>query len=142
MERTDNVATAGGWRLTPDGLEHLGTGYFIEREVIDARRPDGMWEWPLQLAEKAWCHPAPFAEAFRAALARFAVAVDETLDLSLAMAFPSQVPAVPGGFRSLAEVVSTPTTRAGVRRAVGRGRATPRADVPALHGRRLAEMGA
>lgn len=147
MERNDNVATPEDWCLTADGLEHAATGYFIEREVIGARRADGLWEWPLQLAEKAWCRPAPFAAAFRAALDRFAIAPDEALDLSLAMAFPSPAVTLPGGFRPLAEVVSTPATRAGLRRAVGKGRAVGRPGVPVTvgsvrPGRRLAEIGA
>lgn len=141
MERNDNADAA--WHVTAEGLEHAATGYFIERAVIDARRSDGLWEWPLQLAEKAWCQPGSFADAFRAALARFGFAEDEALDRSLAVAFPPPVRAVPGGFRPLAEIISTPTTRARVRRAVvPRREGVPAATRVIRRAGRLAEVGA
>jgi hypothetical protein len=55
------------WLVTEDGLEHKATGYFIERESIGQRREDGLWTWPLHMAEKTWCAIAPFAEAFSCA---------------------------------------------------------------------------
>lgn len=55
------------WLVTEDGLEHKTTGYFIERESLAQRRDDGLWTWPLHMAEKTWCEMAPFAEAFSCA---------------------------------------------------------------------------
>jgi hypothetical protein len=55
------------WLVTEDGLEHKMTGYFIERESISQRREDGLWTWPLHMAEKSWCTMVPFAEAFSCA---------------------------------------------------------------------------
>ncbi|MBZ6078585.1 hypothetical protein [Microvirga puerhi] len=57
------------WLVTASGLEHKGTGYFIERESLGERRGDGLWAWPLHMAEKTWCAMAPFAEAFSCAVA-------------------------------------------------------------------------
>lgn len=57
------------WLVTASGLEHKGTGYFIERESLGAKRGDGLWSWPLHMAEKTWCAMAPFAEAFSCAVA-------------------------------------------------------------------------
>src|SRR5689334_17286399 len=77
METTcldDDVAEAAplfenrDWRLHVDGLEHRETGYFIDRDTLNARRPDGHWEWPLHLSEKSWCGVRSFREAFTAAL--------------------------------------------------------------------------
>jgi len=55
------------WLVTEDGLEHKATGYFIERESLGQRREDGLWTWPLHMAEKSWCTMAPFTEAFSCA---------------------------------------------------------------------------
>lgn len=55
------------WLVTEDGLEHKMTGYFIERESLGQRRDDGLWTWPLHMAEKSWCVMTPFAEAFSCA---------------------------------------------------------------------------
>ncbi|HEU6441529.1 MAG TPA: hypothetical protein VFF38_04160, partial [Microvirga sp.] len=55
------------WLVTADGLEHKTTGYFIERESLGQRRDDGLWTWPLHMAEKSWCSMVPFAEAFSCA---------------------------------------------------------------------------
>ncbi len=55
------------WLVTEDGLEHKTTGYFIERECLNQRREDGLWTWPLHMAEKSWCAMMPFAEAFACA---------------------------------------------------------------------------
>src|SRR5689334_2258941 len=52
------------WLVSEDGLEHKTTGYFIERESLGQRREDGLWTWPLHMAEKQWCALTPFAEAF------------------------------------------------------------------------------
>jgi hypothetical protein len=52
------------WLVMEGGLEHKTTGYFIERESLANRRSDGLWTWPMQMAEKSWCAMPPFAEAF------------------------------------------------------------------------------
>ena len=72
------------WTLTASGLEH-DNGYFIPRDEIHARRGDGLWVWPLQMAEKLWCAPRPFAEAFQRALLAFAIEPDGDLGRSLAV---------------------------------------------------------
>ena len=77
---------SGGWHLRPDGLEHEDTGYFIERAALAARRADGHWEWPLHMAEKAWCAPRAFRDAFLAALAAFEVEPDTRLTETFALA--------------------------------------------------------
>jgi hypothetical protein len=74
------------WRLSPDGLEHKHTGYFIEAEALGSRRSDGLWTWPLQMAEKLWCAPASFTEAFLRALKAFAIVPDADLSQSFGSA--------------------------------------------------------
>src|SRR4051794_34859676 len=64
------------WLVTESGLEHKRTGYFIERSDLANRRGDGLWTWPLHMAEKSWCAMAPFAEAFSCAASVYDVAVD------------------------------------------------------------------
>jgi len=61
------------WLVTQDGLEHKTTGYFIERESLGQRREDGLWTWPLHMAEKSWCAMAPFTEAFSRAASVFSL---------------------------------------------------------------------
>jgi hypothetical protein len=61
------------WLVTGSGLEHKTTGYFIERESLAQRRDDGLWTWPLHMAEKSWCAMMPFAEAFSCAAAVYNV---------------------------------------------------------------------
>jgi hypothetical protein len=55
------------WLVTESGLEHKTTGYFIDRASVANRRDDGLWTWPLHMAEKSWCAMMPFAEAFSCA---------------------------------------------------------------------------
>lgn len=74
------------WRLLADGLEHKTSGYVIERDLIGMRRGD-LWEWPLHLAEKSWCSPRSFREAFLAALDAFGVVPDAALSRSFAVGF-------------------------------------------------------
>lgn len=74
------------WSVLPEGLEHRASGYFIARDVLGMRRGD-LWEWPLHLAEKSWCRPLPFREAFLAALETFTIARDAGLAPSFAMGF-------------------------------------------------------
>ncbi|MEH3120026.1 MAG: hypothetical protein PGN25_21180 [Methylorubrum populi] len=75
------------WRILDDGLEHRASGYFIAREEIAGRRGDGLWTWPMQLAEKAWCAPPSFRRVFMAALDRYGIASDEGLTRSFALGF-------------------------------------------------------
>lgn len=75
------------WTVSGDGLEHRGTGYFIARGVLGARRGDDLWDWPLQMAEKRWCRPSLFREAFLAALDRFGLERDAGLGRSFALGF-------------------------------------------------------
>jgi hypothetical protein len=55
------------WLVSEDGLEHKRTGYFIDRDSLGQRRDDGLFAWPLHMAEKSWCAMMPFAEAFSCA---------------------------------------------------------------------------
>jgi hypothetical protein len=70
------------WTVTPDGLEHRGNGYFIAREELGHRRSDGLWTWPVHMAEKLWCAPSLFAEAFMQALRAYGLEADAELALS------------------------------------------------------------
>ena len=70
------------WTVTPAGLEHKRTGYFIESALLGDRRSDGLWSWPLHMAEKLWCAPALFAEAFLRAIRACAIEPDRSLALS------------------------------------------------------------
>jgi hypothetical protein len=129
METTcldDDVAEAAplfenrDWRLHVDGLEHRETGYFIDRDTLNARRPDGHWEWPLHLSEKSWCGVRSFREAFTAALDTFGIAPDRKLTLSFALGFGTRVGgAAPDAFVPLADLVRfrapAPRSRVAVR---------------------------
>ncbi|MCJ2025495.1 hypothetical protein [Methylobacterium sp. J-067] len=75
------------WSVQEDGLEHRGTGYFIARGAVAARRAERLWDWPLQMAEKGWCRPSLFREAFLAALDRFGIERDTDLTRSFALGF-------------------------------------------------------
>lgn len=78
------------WLILEDGLEHRGSGYFIAREEIASRRGDGLWTWPMQLAEKAWCAPVAFRGVFMAALDRYGIAPDDGLSRSFVLGFGIQ----------------------------------------------------
>ncbi|ACA20552.1 conserved hypothetical protein [Methylobacterium sp. 4-46] len=94
------------WILSEDGLEHRATGYFIARGSLGAKRPDGYWDWPLHLSEKAWCGVRSFREAFLAALQAFGIAPDPKLTLSFALGFGTRLPAPETeGFVPLADLV-------------------------------------
>ncbi|GEO98308.1 hypothetical protein [Methylobacterium haplocladii] len=126
------------WQLLPDGLEHRATGYFIARAALSDRRGDGLWTWPLQLAEKSWCAPRLFREAFLAALQRFECGLDEALTRSFAIGFGMR-PALSGrdGFVALGDVIrpksaarkrpveTKATSRQPVRDRVGPGERVP-----------------
>ena len=129
LDRTESALFENAdWRLLDDGIEHRGTGYFIERDVLGMRRRDGLWEWPLQLAEKRWCAPRPFREAFLAALDAFGVARDAALSRSFAVGFGTQAgpggPAARAGFIALGDLVG--------RKAPARKRPVP-ADIQPRH---------
>lgn len=95
------------WRLHADGLEHRDTGYFVGRDILGARRADGLWDWPLHLAEKSWCSPRLFREAFLAAVERFGIVRDEALMRSFAIGFGMRASTARGrsDFVSLGELV-------------------------------------
>jgi hypothetical protein len=95
------------WSVQPDGLEHRGTGYFIGRECVAARRAERLWDWPLQMAEKAWCRPSLFREAFLIALDRFGIERDGDLTRSFALGFGLRAGEEPSaeGFIKLADVL-------------------------------------
>ena len=77
---------ASDWQVLPEGLEHRPTGYFIEGGALAARRADGHWEWPLHMAEKTWCAPRAFRDAFLSALAAFGLDPDSRLAESFDLA--------------------------------------------------------
>jgi hypothetical protein len=74
------------WLVTESGLEHKTTGYFIERESLANRRSDGLWTWPMQMAEKSWCAMRPFAEAFSRAASIYNVETSAELEQSFSLA--------------------------------------------------------
>lgn len=74
------------WRLSGNGLEHRGTGYFIARDLIGMRRGD-LWEWPMHLAEKSWCSARSFRQAFLTALEAYGLSGDASLTRSFAVGF-------------------------------------------------------
>jgi hypothetical protein len=74
------------WLVIESGLEHKRTGYFIDRESLGQRREDGLWSWPLHMAEKSWCGMQPFSEAFTCALSVFGVSTGVDLAQSLRVA--------------------------------------------------------
>ncbi|KQP59570.1 hypothetical protein ASF52_11720 [Methylobacterium sp. Leaf112] len=74
------------WSVSPEGLEHRPSGYFIARDLLGMRRGD-LWEWPLHLSEKSWCRALPFREAFLAALSAFEIPRDAGLIASFATGF-------------------------------------------------------
>ena len=75
------------WSVYADGLEHRETGYFIDRAALSARRAERLWDWPLQMAEKRWCRPSLFRDAFLAALDRFGIGRDGDLTRSFALGY-------------------------------------------------------
>ena len=95
------------WTVSGEGLEHRTTGYFIGRDVLGARRAEGLWDWPLQMAEKSWCRPSLFREAFLTALDRFGIPRDTGLAQAFALGFgfrAGQAPAA-DGFVALADLL-------------------------------------
>jgi hypothetical protein len=64
------------WVVMQCGLEHRKTGYFIARDEVGSRRTDGLWSWPLHVAEKNWCSVPTFMEAFSCAVAAYGVPTD------------------------------------------------------------------
>jgi hypothetical protein len=74
------------WLVSETGLEHKRTGYFIDRESLGQRREDGLWSWPLHMAEKSWCGMQPFSEAFTCALSVYGIGAGVELAQSLKVA--------------------------------------------------------
>ena len=74
------------WLVTESGLEHKRTGYFIDRESVGQRREDGLWTWPLHMAEKSWCAMKSFTEAFSRAASLYGVATGAELARTLNVA--------------------------------------------------------
>ena len=74
------------WSVLDGGLEHKRTGYFIERDELANRRPDGLWSWPFHMAEKSWCTMPAFTEAFTCAAAIYGFAADAALARSFEVA--------------------------------------------------------
>ncbi len=95
------------WTLSGEGLEHRATGYFIGRDVLGARRAEGLWDWPLQMAEKSWCRPSLFREAFLAALDKFGIPRDAGLSHAFALGFGFRAGQAPetDGFVALADLL-------------------------------------
>jgi hypothetical protein len=95
------------WSVQPDGIEHRDTGYFIARDLLAARRGEGLWDWPLQMAEKRWCRPSLFREAFLAALERFGIARDAELIRSFALGYGIRAVVAPAAdtFVTLADML-------------------------------------
>ena len=95
------------WSVQADGIEHRASGYFIAREVVAARRAEGLWDWPLQMAEKRWCRPSLFREAFLAALDRFGISRDADLLRSFALGYGIRAVVSPAAdvFVTLADVL-------------------------------------
>ncbi|GLS46987.1 hypothetical protein [Methylobacterium brachythecii] len=123
------------WNLVPEGLEHRATGYFIAREALGARRGDGLWTWPLQLAEKSWCAPRLFREIFLAALERFGMTADEALSRSFAIGFGLR-PAPSGceGFVALGDLLRP---RSAARKRPAEAKPAPRLPVRDRAGERV-----
>ncbi|QGY02870.1 hypothetical protein MMSR116_14000 [Methylobacterium mesophilicum SR1.6/6] len=107
------------WSVQADGIEHRGTGYFIAREVLSARRAEGLWDWPLQMAEKRWCRPSLFREAFLAALDRFGIGRDADLLRSFALGYGIRAVVSPAAeaFVTLGDVLQLREDRDAVRAA-------------------------
>ncbi|MDP4003018.1 hypothetical protein [Methylobacterium sp. NEAU K] len=95
------------WSVSADGIEHRDTGYFIARGLVAARRAEGLWDWPLQMAEKNWCRPSLFREAFLTALDRFGITRDAGLTRSFALGYGIRAIDCPDadGFVALANVL-------------------------------------
>jgi hypothetical protein len=110
------------WSVSADGLEHRGTGYFISRGALSARRADGLWDWPLQMAEKSWCRPSLFRDAFLNALQLFGIARDAGLTRSFALGYGIRAVEAPVAetFVTLADVLKPRAVPETVRVAVPR----------------------
>ncbi|SFL86089.1 hypothetical protein [Methylobacterium pseudosasicola] len=95
------------WSVNADGLEHRTTGYFISRNALSAKRAEGLWDWPLQMAEKSWCRPSLFRDAFLNALELFGIARDAGLTRSFALGYGIRAAEAPASdsFVTLADVL-------------------------------------
>jgi hypothetical protein len=119
------------WLVTPEGLEHKGSQYFVERDLVSHRRSDGLWTWPLQLAEKSWFDAKDFTRAFLHALLAYDVRPDAGLASSLAQLGPAARTvcgevATLGEAAAFVEAMAEPARSAAPRKAAAR-RAAPAA---------------
>lgn len=105
------------WSVQADGIEHRETGYFIARTALAMRRSEGLWDWPLQMAEKRWCRPSLFREAFLAALDRFGIPRDAELIRSFALGYGIRAVVAPAAetFVSLGDMLKPREIAAPVR---------------------------
>jgi hypothetical protein len=105
------------WSVSADGLEHRCTGYFISRDGLTTRRAENLWDWPLQMAEKSWCRPSLFREAFLAALDQFGIArvADLTRSFALGYGIRAVNASTPDSFVTLADVLKPRAAPATVR---------------------------
>ncbi|SDN21707.1 hypothetical protein SAMN05216360_106310 [Methylobacterium phyllostachyos] len=105
------------WSVQADGIEHRDTGYFIARAALATRRAEGLWDWPLQMAEKRWCRPSLFREAFLVALDRFGIPRDAELIRSFALGYGIRAVVSPAAesFVTLADMLQPRDVYASVR---------------------------
>ncbi len=113
------------WLVTADGLEHKRTSYFVEREALAQRRSDGLWTWPLQVAEKSWFEAKDFTRAFLHALLAYDVRPDAGLAASLAELGPAARSACGevatlGEAAALVAAMAEPAREAAPRKVAGR----------------------
>ena len=126
------------WTVTDAGLEHKRNGYFIERDVIGDRRSDGLWTWPAHMAEKTWCCPDGFAEAFGHALQAYDLTgqAEVCVDEPEARWFERGLEASRGGMDVAAEARVRGRAFAGTRSSPRHQPARIRAAADAAHGQR------
>ena len=96
------------WSVQADGIEHRGHRLLHRaRRRWRPRRAEGLWDWPLQMAEKRWCRPSLFREAFLAALDRFGIGRDADLIRSFALGYGIRAVVSPAAetFVTLADVL-------------------------------------
>ncbi len=137
------------WAVVESGLEHKRTGYFIERDALAHRRGDGLWLWPMHVAEKSWCRMTPFMEAFSCAAQAYGLSPDVDLARSFREArqevadWPkrhSPQPS-PGGLDLMSEEAETAPASRLVARPRGPARTAARSAAPWRPARRIRRAG-
>jgi hypothetical protein len=103
------------WAVLDSGLEHKQTGYFIARDEVASRRSDGLWSWPLHVAEKSWCRMPAFMEAFSCATSVYGICADADLAQSFRMA-RSEIAVPPHATAKKADVDAGPQWPPALRR--------------------------